>query len=1077
MTKKTSLFLIGTCALFWLLCQQTLAQGHKTIRGKVVDAANNQPIGGATVYLRNFPKTGTTTDENGSFTLAVPSTGKLVLVFSSIGYAGREVPLGNIEVLNVRLDQGSGELNEVVVTGYTSEKKKDLTGAVSVVNLADMTRQPSGLVTDQLQGQASGLTVIGSGQPGEDPQIRIRGINTFGNNVPLFVVDGVPTQNIADLNPSDIASIQVLKDAGASSIYGARASNGVIIITTKTGKGRLSVHYDAYYGEQYPKGGNPWHILSPQDQANYEWESQTNQGIVPNDPLYGKGTTPVLPDYIDPLGAHEGDPSVNPALYYVNPDYTSVDDYNSFYRITKANKSGTDWFHQVFKPAPITNHNLSVTGAANGLSYLFSLSYFDQQGTLIDTYLKRYTVRSNTKFEVTKNIHIGEDLSYSITHNPNRINVVNQYAGGSPIFYAMAMPPIIPVYDIKGNYAGTYGTPNFTTPNPVAALQRGAGNQQTGNRLFGNVYADVTFLKYFTVHTSFGGENASTTASNFIYPTYENAQNQTTNEYVQTSDATVDWTWTNTLTFNKKFGKDHDVKVLVGTEAYKYNYSNMGATTQGYFSFDPNYVTLSSGSGTETNSGGRDYQSLSSEFGRLDYSFRDKYLVSGTLRRDGSSVFVNQKYGVFPSVSAAWRLSQENFMRNISWLTDLKIRGSWGIMGNQLNVSAGNGYYTYLSNNSSSYYDIGNTNNTNAPGFQIGQIANPDAKWEQDINSNIGLDATFLNGAITLSADYYKKVISGLLYNPPLLGTEGAGTAPSVNIAGTNNTGFDLSVSGRKNISRDFRITGSVNVTTYHNIITRVTDNTNYFVTNDKRQFGDYFIQNQVGHSIGAFYGYKITGFWNTQDEINQADALAQKNTGSPTAIYQTGERPGFFRYADVDGDGQITTADRTFIGNPNPKFTYGLNLDLSYKSFDLNMTFYGVQGNQIWNDVLAFTDLSGTSTASLYNHWTTTNYNAKTPLPGTYAQYQGTPNSYFIENGSYLKLKNLQLGYTIPSTKLKAVGIQNLRVYLQGANLFTLTKYTGLDPEISGSVTDFGVDEAIYPNQRQLLVGLNLTF
>ncbi|HTJ13952.1 MAG TPA: TonB-dependent receptor [Dinghuibacter sp.] len=1078
MNKKLCILAALLCAAFLTVIPRAGAQTTKTVHGHVVDGTSNQPLAGASIHLKGATK-GTTTDENGDFTLAIPATGNPVLVFSGAGYPEKEIPVGRNEMFSVKLEHNAGDLNEVIVTAYTTEKKKDLTGSVAVVNVGDMTKQPNGLVTNLLQGQAAGLTVIGSGQPGEDPQIRIRGINTFGNNIPLYVVDGVPTQNISDVNPLDIASVQVLKDAGAAAIYGSRASNGVIILTTKAGHGKLTVHYDGYFGEQVPKGGNPWHLLDPQDQANYEWQAKENinPGVVPSDPLFGSGPTPVLPDYIAPLGAKAGDPSTNPALYYVDPNYTNPAELNSFYRITKANKTGQDWFHSIFRTAPITSHNLSVSGGEDRVSYLFSLNYFDQDGALIDTYLKRYTVRSNVRFDVSKHIRIGEDMAYSITQDPTKVNVINQYAGGSPIFEAMVMPTIIPVYDIKGNYAGTYGTPNYTDPNPVAAMDRSRTNTEMNNRLFGSVYANVSFLKYFALQTTFGGEDATSRSASFTYPTYENAQNQSTNAYSQYSDATNDWTWTNTLTFNGTFAKDHTIKLLLGTEAYQYRYENMSASRQGYFSFDPNYTTLSSGTGTQTVAGGRSKQSLSSYFGRLDYSFRDKYLISGTIREDGSSVFINGGYSWFPSVSAAWRISQEKFLQQVSWLTDLKIRGSWGILGNQLNVNPDNAYTTYLSNNASSYYDIDNTNSSILPGLMAGQIGNPVATWEKDINSNIGFDATFLKGKLDVTADWYKKVISGLLYNPPLLGTQGAGTAPYVNVARMNNTGLDVSISGRTSITKDWRLSGSLNVTTYHNVIEKVSNNANYFVTADKRQFGDYFIRNQVGHSVGSFYGYKITGFWNDSTSIVAANAAAAKATNNPAQNYQAGARPGYFRYADENGDGVITPDDRTIIGDPNPKFTYGLNLDIHYKNLDLALFFYGVHGNQIWNDALAYTDLSGLSYNALYNHWTPANHNAKAPLPGTYTSYAGDANSYFLENGAYLKLKNIQLGYTIPQNRLKPMGIQSLRVYVQAANLFTITKYTGLDPEVSGSVTDFGVDEAIYPNMKQFLLGVNLAF
>lgn len=1077
--------LISTWVILLLSVQHADAQIQTTISGNVIDAANNSPIAGVTVREKGSANAAIT-DENGNYMLNIHGKGQVVLVFSCVGYSGRELTVGRSGPADISLEAGGNALNEVVVTAYASEKKKDITGAVSVVDIENLARQPSGLITEQLQGQASGVTVVASGQPGVAPQIRIRGINTFGNNTPLYVVDGVPTQNISDINVNDLASIQVLKDAGASSIYGSRACNGVIIMTTKKGKGKVNVHYDAYYGRQVPKSGNVFDLLNPQEQGDLSWIAQKNGGIAnPSDPLYGSGPTPVVPDYIAPAGAREGDPSVNPSLYYVNPDYTDLNDYNSFYRISKANKTGTDWYHQLFKPAPMTSHNLSVSGGSDKGSYLFSLNYFNQQGTVIETYLKRYSLRSNAQYNVSKNIRIGENIETSIAHNPSGVPnpVIADLPGNSPIFYTLQIPSIIPVHDIKGNYAGVYNT-GYQGPNPVAIMERSAGNRDVENRVFGNIYAEVDLLKDFTIHTSFGGDNFSGSAHSFNYPTYENSGNSTINSFTQSSYSGYSWTWTNTLAYHKQLGQSHNLKVLVGTEAYKMQYENLGGTTQNYFSFNPNYTTLSSGSGLQTNYSGRNLETLSSEFGRLDYAYKDRYLLSATIRRDGSSKFVKYQYGWFPAVSAGWRISEETFLKNIPWLTDLKIRGSWGILGNQLNVNANNGYYTYIQDKNQSYYDIGGTNNTNQAGFQVGQIPNPDARWEKDYITNIGIDATLFHGKLELGADYYRKDIQGLLYNPAVPGTQGLGAPPFINIAGVKNEGVDLSVNFHQAITPKLKFDAGLTLTTYHNQITKVSDNADYFWTNDQRHYGSNFIRNQVGHPIGAFYGYKITGFWNSLTDIRQADALAAQAKGNNEATYQEGEAVGRFRYADVNGDQIIDDKDRTFLGNPNPKFNYGFNLGLTYRQFDMSLFFYGVQGNQLWNVTKFWTDFYGSyaeakSKTALYNSWTPQHQNAKAPIQetGINASSNGDPNSYYIENGSYLKLKNIQVGYTLSPALLKKTGVERLRIYVQAANLFTITKYSGVDPEISGSVTDFGVDEGIYPTVRQFLAGIRLSF
>lgn len=1073
---------LGLALFFFFISFAGFSQS-RTVTGKII-GPNNTPVAGASVAVVGTT-TGTQTDENGNFSISVPST-RNTLTVSSVGFEPQTLTVSGSNKVSATLKTATTNLNEIVVTGYTAQRKKDVTGSVSVVNVEEMNKQPTGQVANQLQGQAAGVTVIGSGQPGEDPQIRIRGINTFGNNTPLFVIDGVPTQNISTLNPNDIASMQVLKDAGASSIYGSRASNGVIIITTKSGKsGKTSVTYDAYYGTQVPKSGNIYNILTPQEMAQLKFNALANSGTPVTadkpDALYGGGATPVLPDYIFPTGAMEGDPRVDPSKYNVNPNYATPAELNNFSRIVRANKEGTDFFHQIFNPAPTQSHNLSVSGGNERGRYLMSVNYLNQEGTLINTYFKRYTLRANTQFTIAKGIRVGENLSYSINDNP-RISALTE---GSAIGMAFREQPIIPIYDIKGNYAGSFGPGLGNARNPVAIQQRSRDNKGYGNRLFGNLYADIDFLGSFTFHTSFGGESYSGFSRAFAYPEYENSENVSTNTYTETSNYGFNWTWTNTLNFRKTFNTIHTLSLLVGTEAFNANGYSNSANTQGYFSFDPNFTTLNTGSGTMSHSSSRTTQGLWSQFGRLDYSFKDRYLISGTIRRDGSSLFVNNQYGVFPAVTAAWRISEEAFMKNISWIRDLKIRAGWGVMGNQLNVNPTNGFYTYVSDRGSSYYDIGGTNNSLQSGLQVGQIPNPNAKWEKDINTNIGIDATLFKGIIDLTADYYEKDIQDLLFNPTFPGAAGTGTVPFANVAQVKNYGVDLSLGVHTNIAHDLKLNATLTFTNYHNEVTKVADNQTFFFSGGQRRFGTNFVRNEVGHPIGAFYGYKIVGFWNDAAEIAAADQAAQKATGNSNATYQTAEGVGRFRYADVDGNGQITANDRTFIGNPNPKFTYGLNIALDYKDVDFSMFLYGSQGSDIWNNVRYWTDFypsfaGAKSKTALYDSWTPTNQNAKAPIQenaGTFST-NGTANSYYIENGSYLRARNITLGYTFPKNLLGRYGFTGFRVYVQAANLFTITKYSGLDPEINGNgVTEFGIDEGSYPSQRQYLVGVNLKF
>ena len=1075
------------CGMLFLTCLfgSAFGQSQITVSGQVTDKTNGSPLPGVNILVKGT-EMGTATSPDGKYVLNVPSLSD-TLVFSYIGYGSVDVPIDGRKTINVQLTSQQITGQQLVVVGYSTQKKKDLTGSVAVVNTQNLKAQPVGQVTKQLQGHASGVTVVSSGQPGEAPQIHIRGFNTFGNNTPLYVVDGVPTQNIADLNPDDIASMQVLKDASSASIYGARASNGVIIITTKKGRGKINVSYDSYWGMQYPKSGNVWHILSPQGMANLAWMAYANAGQAVSTPLqsqYGSGSKPVLPNYILPAGAKTADAS----KYYVDPNYTSAAEMSNFYQIIKANKTGTNWYGAITKPAPEYNSNLTVSGGGKTGNYLFSLNYMNQQGTLIYTYLKRYSIRANTNFNVTDHIRVGENLSYASSVNPTS----NTLGEGTAIGFSYREQPIIPIYDIAGNFAGTQAPGLGNPENPYANQYRTRNNGGSDNRLFGNMFAEVDLLPNLTFRTSFGGELDNSSYHSFTYPTYENAEPASTNAYDVHDYHTKDWTWTNTATYQKTLLGVHNIKVVLGTEAYSYAYHDMEGNHQGYFSFDPNFVSLTTGSGTQTAFSSRNANKLFSIFGRVNYSYKDKYLFSATLRRDGSSKFVNNQYGFFPAASIGWRISQENFMKNISWLSDLKLRAGYGIMGNQLNVNSNNGYTTYVGDPQESYYAITGSNTNLAVGFQQNTYGNPNAKWEKDANGDVGFDATLFNGHLMLTGDYYVKDVKDLLYNPQLPGTAGLAAAPTINVGSMKDRGFDGSVEGTGTLVGDLKFDATLTVTTYTNKIVKIASNQTYFDQDSRRFNGGAIIRNAVGHAMSSFYGYKIVGFWNSQAEIDAANAAAQKATGNPNAVYEADMGVGRFKYADTNGDGVITADDRQFLGSPNPKFTYGFNLGLTYKNWDFSAFLYGVQGNKIWNQVKWWTDFYNSfqgakSTTALYNSWTKSNHNAVAPIqePGSYFSTNQVPNSYYVENGSYLRLKNIQVGYTLPHSFLSMYGVSTLRFYVQAANILTATKYSGLDPEVgfnqgagtTGSYTDFGVDEGSYATPRTVIVGVNLKF
>ncbi|SHJ39552.1 TonB-linked outer membrane protein, SusC/RagA family [Pseudozobellia thermophila] len=1086
---KTNMLGIGLLSmLIWAGLQRSFANANpspktvneikgifqSTITGTVVDSSG-LPLPGANVIVKGTT-VGTQTDFDGNFTLNAEEGS--ILVFSYIGFKNQEIKLTGQTTVNVTMVEDAAALEEVVVVGYGTQRKQDLTGAVSVVKVDEMAQQPSGQVTSQLQGRVSGVTITGGGQPGESPQIKIRGSNTFGNNNPLYIVDGIPTDNINDINPNDIDSMQVLKDAASASIYGSRAANGVIIITTKKGSGKLKVTYDSYYGVQLVQNGNPWDILNSQEQAELTFMALKNTN--PDDPInhsqYGSGSSPVLPNYIAPVGAQ----TVDESLYYVNPYYTDPSDLDSFYRIVEANKEGTNWFQEIFSPASITSHNLSVSNGNDQGNYLFSLNYFDQQGSINNTYLKRYTLRANSVYNITENIRIGENLSIAIRENPQ----ISALTEGSVIGMAMREQPIIPVYDIKGNYAGSFGSDLGNAKNPVAMADRLRNNRGVSNRIFGNIFAEIDFLKNFTFRTSFGGQYYSNSFNSFQFPEYENAENLSVNQYTEGAATNFNWTWTNTVKYQNTFGDKHNLTVLLGTEAYQNKGREVGGTTQSYFSFDPDYVTLDTGSGTQTNYSFKYADALSSIISRIDYNYDDRYLFSATLRRDGSSKFLNEQYGWFPAVSAGWNIFNEEFIPESNWLNDLKIRGGYGIVGNQINVDSANSFTTFGGNQLNSYYAITGDNSTISEGFGQTRIGNPDAKWEKNINFNVGMDASLFNGKMQLTVDYYEKNVEDLLYNPNLPATVGTATVPYVNVGKMTNNGLDIDLSTYFQLTEDLKLNTSATLTTYNNEIKKIADGVYYFDLEGRRFNGSSIIRNQVGHSVSEFFGYQIEGFWNSQEEIDAANEQAVIATGNSDATYQPDVAVGRFRYADINGDNQITAEDRTFIGDPNPDFTYGLNIELLYKNWDLSMFIYGSQGNDIWNNVKWWHDFYSSFTGAksktaLYDSWTPENQDATVAIQETTGSFStaDVPNSYFVEDGSYLRAKQIQLGYTFPSDLLEKISLSKLRLYAQVVNPFTITSYSGIDPEISGGSVNFGIDEGAYPNQKQVLLGVNVIF
>jgi TonB-dependent starch-binding outer membrane protein SusC len=1057
-TKNNLLARSALLALFLaFFCFNAFAQ--KPVTGKVTNKAN-QPIAGATVEVKGS-NTVAITNAEGAFSINAASD-KSILVFTVVGFETIEQTVGGKTSFNVSMTETTNQLNEILVTGYSAQRKKDITGSVSVVNVKDLKAIPAGSPEQMLQGRASGLNVITNGQPGTGSNIRIRGITNFGNVDPLVIVDGVQG-SLTNLNATDIESIQVLKDAGAASIYGVRGSNGVIVVTTKRGRsGKAQITYDSYIGTQRPPSGNVFNLLDTKGMATLTWLALINSGQATTHPQYGSGANPVIPDYINNGGNGGIVGSISAADL---AKYNTSDFSKGIYQIVPANKAGTDWFHEIFKPAGIQSHTITASGGNEKNTYLFSLNYFNQEGTAIGTYLKRYSARVNTTFNIKNNIRIGENLYIFNRDNPR----FNNQDEGNPISMTYRQQPIIPVTDINGGWAGTAAKGLGNATNPVATQTRGMDNKGNSWDIQGNVFAEVDFAKHFTARSAFGGTMSNFYYYNYGFRTYENAENNGSNSFSENGGYNRSWTWTNTLKYTNVFAEKHAVTALVGVEAQENYGRGVGGGALGYFTDNVNFRTLSTGSAGFTNYSYAYINSLYSLFGKVDYAYNDKYLFSATVRRDGSSRFgPDKRYGIFPSFAAGWRISREDFMKDVSWINDLKIRASWGKLGNQANVDPSNAFSQYGGGPGTAYYDINGTSTSSVQGFTSTRIGNPATGWEENILSNFGFDAVLFKNKIDFSFEYYQKKVNGLLFSDQAPATVGGAALPNVNIGNIENKGIDASVTYHGTPNKDLKYDLGLIFTQYKTNVSEIPGN--YFDAGGSR-IGN-FVRNQVGNAIGAFYGYKVAGIFQDAADV----------TKSAT---QDGAKPGRFKYVDVDGDKAITDKDRTFFGNPNPKFTLGFNVNVNYKNFDFSTFFYGSFGNDVINYVRYWTDFYPSfqgvkSIDALDKSWLPNRTNTTVPIAENDASFSTNqvPNSYYLEKGGYFRCKSLIIGYTVPAASLKKLGIEKVRFYGQVANLFTITKYTGLDPELGGSNTAFGIDYGNYPNnQKNFNFGVNVTF
>jgi TonB-dependent starch-binding outer membrane protein SusC len=1061
------------------IATSSFAQGRK-VSGKVTDAGDNSGVPGASVVVKGTTK-GVATDADGNFSIDVRGNND-VLVISFVGYKPREIAVGNQSSINVSLESDASALDELIVTGYSITNKKESTVAASIVKAKDLAQIPSGNVEQQLQGRVAGLTVITNGQPGSTSIIRVRGFGAFEGNQPLYIVDGVPVESIDFLSPDDIESTTVLKDAAAASIYGARAAAGVIVMTTKKGtKGKrgLQVTYDGLFGGTDPNVNGAPKMLSPQEQADWTHIAYRNNaaatGTAPayTHPQYGNQAQATLPDYLHANGQNgvRGtiDRAAIDAAYAANPA-------NTF--LIRPNLAGTNWYDEITRFAPMQRHALGFSGGTDRSRYYVSLTAQNQAGILLYNDFARYTARINTETDLTKKIRFGQNIQ--LTYR----SIVGQLGGQGGIgvaddesvfLSAYRMPSVIPVFDEYGSFASTRAA-GFNNPrNPVREREFNARNNKSFNLGgMGNIYLEIDPIKNLTLRSSLGSVFGNNYFVNYGNRYLGDSEPQASDSFNEGAGYFWSWVLTNTANYKFKVGAKNNFNVLLGQEALNTGAGrNMNGSGINPFSMDVNFVTLNAVQSPTVNSNlfrGVNFYSL---FSKLDYNFNEKYYFTGIVRRDGSSRFgPNTRYGIFPAVSAAWRVTSEDFMKDLPFFSDLKVRAGWGQMGNSNNVDPANQFSLFGANRGFSFYPIGGQSSGADEGYFRSRIGNPDTQWETSVTTNLGFDATMQNGKWEVAFDLWRKDTDGLLFPAPVPGVAGSGAAaPRINIGSMRNQGIDFQIINRGNITSDLKYDLTLNNSFLQNEITSIREGVDFLIGPGYR--GITPIRNAVGQSLSSFFGYDVIGYFSSAEDVRNSPA-------------QSGAGVGRFKYRDANGDGVITPDDRVFMGSPIPTYSGGLNIGLQYKNWDFATYTFFQTGNKIFNMSKWFTDFHGTFEGAgkgerAKQSWTPElGDNALAPIweSASNISTSGAENSWYVEDGSYLRMQNISVGYTFPSSAINKLGLSRVRIAGSVNNIFTLTKYKGLDPSVGGDADSrFGVDVGNSPLTRSFNVNLNIGF
>ena len=1008
--QRTLLNSIGKLALLLLfsLLSTALSAQNKKISGKVIDE-KHQPVLGASVVVKGTTK-GTTTDFDGNFTIDVPA--KATLSVSFIGYHTQNVAVGNQNQLTIVLKEEQEQLDEVVVVGYGTVRKKDLTGAVTSVSNKALKEKPIANAGEALQGRAAGVQVTSAGKPGDNVSFRIRGISTINNSEPLLVIDGVPTDlGINALNVDDIENIDVLKDASATAIYGSRGANGVVLITTKKGKngdGKLSFS------------------------TNVAFQQATNLPVMLNAREFASFHNEMIANY-------NRTPGVSPLTQ--RPDFANPEDWGE----------GTNWLKALFRPAFMRNYSLSYSGGNDKSNYYVSAGVFDQDGIILNTSYRRYTVQFNGESRVKPWIKFGNNLTLS--HDEKK-------SGDYNIRMAMASLPTQPIYNEDGSYSGPDSPAHQYSDirNVIGTALINGQNTTKGYNILGNIFAEITPVKHLVFKTT-GGLDFKYWDNRSFSPKYnwKPIPNPLSNLY-QDANKSSTLLWDNTLTYTNTFAQKHFLNVMVGTSAQNNVYSKINASVSNFLSDQQNQ--LSKGLENPTVGGTMNDWAILSFIGRLNYTYADKYLLTATVRRDGSSRFSKEnRWGTFPSFSLAWRASNESFFPKNDYVNDVKLRVGYGMTGNQGGIDN----YAYFTKLRTGQYVF---NNNLVSTLYPHVMPNPNVKWETVEQFNGGIDLALLKNRLNLTFDAYIKNTSDMLVPMAVSVSSGYSdiAVPSINAGKVENKGVELTVSSVNVNKKDFQWNTDVNVSFNRNKIVKMNDGVPLFTG-----FEAFLTKLQIlseGHPVNAFYGYVMNGLFQNQSEVDNYATQVENGTA-----------PGDVKFRDLNNDGVINAEDRTYIGNPFPEWTFSMNNNFNYKNIDLQIFLQGVAGNDIYNANRIWQEgmsVPQNQIAKVKDRWTGEGTSNSIPR----AIY-GDPNqnarhsTRFVEDGSYLRIKNVTLGYTLPKEVTQKFHTDMLRIYLSCQNLYTFTKYSGMDPEVGTG----GVDGGTYPVTRTVSFGLNVQF